>query len=169
MELEVEDSVADFLGVHIERNNIDNTIKLTQQSLAKRIVDALNLRNRAQKLTPDISLPLVKENDGDPPNGAYNYASVIGMLQYLQGHSRPDITFAVSQCARFVQSPKLSHEEALEQNGLYLKGGIDEGLVLQTRGDLNIVVYVDADFARLWSHEDKQDPPCLKSCTGFVI
>jgi hypothetical protein len=36
MELEVEDSVAGFLGVHIERNNIDNTIKLTQQGLAKR-------------------------------------------------------------------------------------------------------------------------------------
>jgi hypothetical protein len=91
------------------------------------------------------------------------------MLQYLPGHSTPDITFAVSQCARFLHSPKLSHEEALEQVGFYLNGSIDEGLLLQLRGDLNIVVYVDADFARLWPHEDKQDPSCLKSCTGFVI
>jgi hypothetical protein len=27
-----------------------------------------------------------------------DYSSAIGMLQYLQGHSRPDITFVVSQC-----------------------------------------------------------------------
>jgi hypothetical protein len=161
MELEVEDSVAGFLGVHIEHNNIDNTIKLTQQGLAKRIVDALNLSNRARKLTPAGSIPLVKDNDGDPPNGAYNYASVVGMLQYLQGHSRPDITFAVSQCARFVHSPKRLHEEALERIGLYLKGTLDQGLVLRPRGDLNIDVYVDADFAGLWPHEDKQDPSSL--------
>jgi hypothetical protein len=30
-------------------------------------------------------------------------------------------------------------------------------------------VYVDADFAGLWPHEDKQDPSCVKSRTGFVI
>jgi hypothetical protein len=29
--------------------------------------------------------------------------------------------------------------------------------------------YVDADFAGLWPHEDKTDPICVKSRTGFVI
>ena len=29
--------------------------------------------------------------------------------------------------------------------------------------------YVDADFAGLWPHEDKADPTCVKSRTGFVI
>jgi hypothetical protein len=87
MELEVEDSVAGFLGVHIERNNTDGSIKLTQQGLIKRIVDALKLGNCARKLTPAASNPLVKDDNGDPPNGAYNYASIIGMLQYLQSHS----------------------------------------------------------------------------------
>ena len=33
------------------------------------------------------------EKDGDPPNADFNYASVIGMLQYLQAQSQPDITF----------------------------------------------------------------------------
>ena len=32
----------------------------------------------------------------EPP---FNYASVIRMLQYLQGHTRPDISFTVSQCS----------------------------------------------------------------------
>jgi hypothetical protein len=43
MELEVKDSVAGFLGVHMEHNEKDRSIKLTQKGLIKRIVDALNI------------------------------------------------------------------------------------------------------------------------------
>jgi hypothetical protein len=84
LDLEVEDSVAGFLGVHIDRNTDDGTIKLTQSGLAKRIVEqALNVGSMPRKFTPAITEPLVKDEFGDPANGAYNYASVIGMLQYL--------------------------------------------------------------------------------------
>jgi len=86
------------------------------------------------------------------------------MLQYLQAHSRPDITYAVSQCARFVHQPRRSHEIALERIGQYLKRTMNEGLILQPSGFLNIDCYVDADFgAGLWPYEDKQDPSCVKS------
>jgi hypothetical protein len=121
-------------------------------------VEALNVGAQPHKFTPALKNPLVRDENGEPPNGAYNYASVIGMLQYLQGHSRPDITFAVSQCARFVHSPHRSHEIKLERIGQYL---------LPT-GALDIDVYCDADFAGLWLHEDAMDPSCVKSQTGFV-
>jgi hypothetical protein len=39
-------------------------------------------------------------------NVTFNYSSVVGMQQYLENHTRPDITFAVSQLARFVHFPK---------------------------------------------------------------
>jgi len=169
LDLEVEDLVAGFLGVHIERNNMDGSIKLTQSGLAKRIVDALDVGHLPRKFTPASPELLVKDEDGDPPNGAYNYASVIGMLQYLQGHSRPDITYAVSSCSRFVHSPKRSHEIALERIGQYLKGTLNEGLILRPSGELHIDVYCNADFAGLWPFEDKLDPTCVKSRTGYVI
>ena len=44
--------------------------------------------------------------DGDPPEGSFKYASVVGMLLYLSGHSRPDIAYSVSQVARFTFAPK---------------------------------------------------------------
>ena len=169
LDLEVEDSVAGFLGVHIERNEMDGSIKLTQSGLSRRIVEALGISHLPHKFTPATAEPLVKDEDGDPPSSAYNYASVIGMLQYLQGHSRPDLTYAVSSCARFVHSPKRSHELTLERIGQYLKGTLDEGLILRPSGELNIDVYCDADFAGLWPFEDKLDPTCVKSRTGFVI
>lgn len=169
MVLEIEDSVAGFLGVHIERNQTDGSIKLTQAGLIKRIIAALGVEHDPIVHTPTTLNPLVKDEDGDPPDGKFNYASVIGMLGYLQSNSRPDITFAVSSAARFSHNPRRSHEDALKRIGRYLKGTIEEGLVLRPTDNLDIDCYVDADFAGLWPHEDKLDPSCVKSRTGFAI
>ena len=169
MELEVEGSVAGFLGVHIDRDVDNGTIKLSQNGLIKRIVESLDVGHLPRVFTPTKGPPLTKDEDGDPPTELYNYASVIGMLQYLQGHSRPDITYAVSSLARFSHSPKRSHELAMQTLGQYLKGTMDEGLILKPTGNLETDVYVDSDFAGLWPHENKQDPSCVKSRTGFII
>ena len=67
--------------------------------------------------------------DGELAHGDFEYKSIVGQLNYLQGHSQPDITMAVSQVARFVHWPKRSHELALIQIGRYLKGTADKGLV----------------------------------------
>jgi hypothetical protein len=34
---------------------------------------------------------------------------------------------------------------------------------------LDIDCYVDADFAGLWGYEDKNNPACVKSRTGYVL
>jgi hypothetical protein len=130
MELEEEGSVAGFLGVHIERNKKDGSIKLTQKGLIKRIIETLNIQHLPVKHTPAVAEPLVLDADGDLPNATYSYPSVVGMLQYKKAHSRPDITFAVSQCARFTHRTRRSHEVAVEQIGQYLKATQDEGLIL---------------------------------------
>jgi hypothetical protein len=80
MTLEIEDSVAGVLGVHIERNDRDGTIKLTQVGLTKRIIAALGVEHDPIVHTPTTLVPLVKDSDGDPPDGTFNYRSVIGML-----------------------------------------------------------------------------------------
>ena len=43
------------------------------------------------------------------------------------------------------------------------------GLMLKPSNTLDLNCYVDADFAVLWSHEDKLDPTSNKSCMGFAI
>ena len=35
-----------------------------------------------------------------------SYASVIGMMLYLESNTRPDISFAVHQCSRFIHKTK---------------------------------------------------------------
>ena len=166
MDLEKEDDVAGFLGVHLEKRG--DSIKLTQKGLTKRIIEALGVADGKTANTP-ASDPLGMDADGDPADGEFSYASVIGMLQYLQAHSRPDITMAVSQCARFVHAPKRSHEDALRRIGQYLRKTEDEGLILRPSDHFEIDCYVDADFAGLWGYENPLEPSVAKSRTGFVI
>jgi hypothetical protein len=97
-------------------------------------LQSLDIGKLPAKATPAAAEPLVKDSDGNPMDGSFSYSSVIGMLQYLQNHSRPDISFVVSQCSRFVHSSKWSHEDALKQIGQYLKGTINKGLFFQPTG-----------------------------------
>ncbi len=168
MQLEIESDVARFLGVDIQRHPEDGSIHLVQEGLAKRIVEALGVGHLPAVSTPADG-PLVKDEHGEPGNGLYNYASVVGMLNYYTGHSHPELAFATSQVCRFVHSPKRSHEIALERIGRYIKGTMDKGLVLRPNDAMNIDCFVDADFAGMWGHEEKDDPSCVKSRTGFVI
>ena len=100
----------------------------------------------------------------------FSYASAVGMLMYLASNSRPDIAFAVHQCARFTHSPRASHGEAIKRICRYLQGTLDKGLIIRPALDnIRLDIYVDSDFAGLWRREDDQDPVCVKSRTGFVI
>jgi hypothetical protein len=168
--LEIEDDVAGFLGVKIQRDDDAGTVTLTQTGLIDRIIDALDLDGLPPVETPAEEV-LTLDRNGDPPNGTFNYASVIGMMWYLYGHSRPDLGFALSQAARFSHAPKRSHELALIRIGQYLKGTRDKGLVMTPNKDelLKVDCYVDADFCGLYEREDHSDPTSVKSRTGYVI
>ena len=146
-------------------------LELKQTGLIDRIVEALGLDQKmaTPKWTPAEAKPLTKDEDGEMPQGSFNYSSVVGMLLYLSGHSRPDIAYAVNCCARYMFSPRLSHEKALKQIGRYLKATRNRGLVMKPTGKLNVDAYPDADFAGLYGYEKPSDPACTKSRTGFCI
>jgi hypothetical protein len=119
MILEEEDSVSGFLGVHLDHNTKKGTTTLTQKDLTKRIVNTLSIDHLPTVRTPSvpgITIPS-HELDGDPPVQLYSYPSVIGMLRFLSVHSKPDITFAVAQCAKYTHNPTLQHKQTLERIG----------------------------------------------------
>ena len=60
------------------------------------------------------------------PNASYR--EVIGCLLWLSMGTRPDITYAVSQCARYSSDPKPEHWTAVMRVLRYLKGTADYGL-----------------------------------------
>lgn len=175
MDLEVEDSVEGFLGISIKREsneNVGELITLTQTGLIDRIIIALGLDENSNGIsTPAPEKPLPKDSEGDPHDLGFSYASVVGMAMYLCNNSRPDIAFAVHQCARYSFSPTRMHAEYVKKLGRYLLQTRDKGLILKPMpsGNIKIDCYVDADFAGLWNSEDNQDPHCVRSRTGYVI
>jgi hypothetical protein len=169
--LEEEDDAAGFLGVKLERDSSTGLLEMKQTGLIGRVIEALGLDNgyAHTKRTPAETKPLVKDADGAPAVEGFSYSSVVGMLLYLSGHTRPDIAYAVNCCARYMFSPKHCHELALKRIGRYLKGTATRGMVINPTRELSIDAYPDADFAGMYGHENPTDPACAKSRTGFVI
>ena len=100
---------------------------------------------------------------------SWNYRSIVGMLLYLATNTRPDISFAVSQVARFSHNPKKSHATAVKTIIRYLAGTKDKGVIYKRPKALTLECYVDADFAGLYNREDHENSNCVKSRTGYRI
>jgi len=113
--------------------------------------------------------PLSQDVDGLPFDEDWGYPNAVGMAMYLSSNSRPDIQFAVHQCARFTHCPRKSHAMAMKRICRYLAGTMERGLEYMPDPKMVLDCYVDADFAGLWSHEDSQDPVSVKSRTGYVL
>lgn len=166
-----EGDVDAFLGVKVEQNE-DNSIKMSQPDLISRVIETLGLESSSkQHKTPAVSPPLHAYENGAEREEKWNYRSVIGMLTYLARNTRPDIEYAVHQCARFQLNPKKAHENAVKRIGRYLLGTRDKGITFTPNKDNldTLECFVDADFAGNYAKEINQDPNSVKSRTGCVI
>ena len=117
-----EGDVDSFLGVQIDTTP-DGAIKMTQTGLIDTIIETLGLDEKSTKHdTPAVSPPLHKHEDKEKFNEDWHYRSLIGMLTYLARNTRPDIEYAVHQCARFQSDPRKPHGNAIKRIGRYLLG-----------------------------------------------
>ena len=107
------------------------------------------MENSNSVFTPASIRPLGKDLDGDKFDEDWEYATVVGMMMYLAQNSRPDITYAVHQCARFTHAPRSSHATGIKRILRYLQGTNDKGLIMNPSTKFQVDCYVDADFAGL--------------------
>jgi hypothetical protein len=166
--LTIEDDIYAFLGVEIVKLH-DGTIEMKQSGLIQKVLATCGMADCNTKSTPCNQVPLGTNTDGEPVTGRFEYASAVGMLMYLSSNTRPDIQYAVHQCARFTHFPRKTHEDAILRICRYLQGTKDKGLRFKPEEDLKLDCYVDADFAGLYGVEDDQDPVCVKSRTGYCL
>ena len=166
-DLNVEGTVEAFLGVEVLEHK--DGVLARQSGLTKRIIAAVGMEKANSCKTPASTIGLGADIGGAPKKESWSYSSVVGMLLYLAGNTRPDIAFAVHQCARFSHRPMKVHEDAVKRIVRYLVGTVDKGLVFRPQDEIVLEAFADADFAGLWNVEDAQDPTCVKSRTGYLI
>ena len=122
-----EGDVDSFLGIDIKRHDDNSGFTMTQPALIKSIIDALGLQNDSkQHKIPAVNPPLQKHSHSEPFNETWNYRSLIGMLTYLARNTRPDIEYAVHQCARFQSDPRKAHANAIKRIGRYFIATADK-------------------------------------------
>ena len=83
------------------------------------------------KRTPTTKPLLHKDKDDSLRKHQWNYRQVIGILNYLTSTTRPDISMATHQCARFGEDPKALHEVGVRHIGKYLLGTKDRGMAFK--------------------------------------
>ena len=167
-DLTLEGSFSEYLG--IQYTKLGNTkIKMSQEGLIKKILEATQMEDCNSNRTPTTKEPLGSDDQGEPMEDPWNYRSVIGMLLYLSTNTRPDISYAVSQVARFSHNPKKSHATAVKMIIRYLAGTRDQGVIYERPSKLQVDCFVDADFAGLYGKEPPESPISVKSRTGYII
>ena len=167
-ELTQEETFAEFLGIKFDTLE-DGSIKCTQKGLIQKTLEAAGMQNCNPNSVPAAQATLGADKDRPPMEEHWNYRAICGMLLYLSTNSRPDITMAVSQICRFSNDPKKSHATAVKTILRYLKKTCNEGITVKPHNkQLNLDLYVDADFCGLFSREDPRDSNSVRSRTGYI-
>jgi hypothetical protein len=74
---------------------------------------------------------------------------------------RPDIQFSVGLCARFQESPRTSHRQAVKRIFKYLRHTPNFGLWYSASSYLALHGFSDADFAGCWLDRKSNSTTCL--------
>lgn len=150
-----------FLGMTIERDRSNRTIKLSQANMVSDIVDKYGLADGKTRNIPLSSSVRLSQEEGEPLDTAtYNYGSLIGSLLYVSVCTRPDIAQAVGALSKFMRSPTSVHWQAAKGVVRYLAGTKDYGVVFSGSGTTTIG-YTDADYAG--------DIDTRRSTTGYAF
>jgi hypothetical protein len=160
-------SVQDFLGLRIT-SEPDGTTHFKQAGLICSILHDLHLTDSASKPSPAVHV-LHPDSNGLPREELWNYRSIIGKLNFLAQMTRPDISMAVHNCARFASNPTSLHEQAVKRIGRYLAHTRNQGLIYRPNQSHRLDIYVDADFAGTWHREYAHLHGSCLSRSGFVL
>ena len=170
-EITDEGEVDEYLGVKIEKQE-NGTIKMYQPYLIRQILEALGYNEKTKaKNTPAVSSKILhRDIGGKEMKTQWEYARVIGQLNFLEKSTRPDIAYAVHQCARFASDPRESHKQAVLRIGRYLTATKDEGIIFEIRRGQNMELWCDADFCSNWRAETAHmDKSTAKLRTRYLI
>ena len=163
--------ITDYLGINFDVME-DGSLKLWQPHLIDQIIDEVGLKpDDKSKPIPAASTKILSRCREEPSvKCPFNYRKVIGKLNYLEKSSRPDIAYAVHQCARFCEDPKEQHINAVIYLTKYLKGTRNEGTIMKPNVNKSFEVWVDADFSGNWNKDTASvDPSTAKSRSGYVL
>ena len=151
-----------FLGTKVLQNKQNGEVWIGQPAYTQKVLRKFNMENAKPVDTPvDISSKLVKMNEDSESANQEQFQSAVGSLLYLSTMTRPDITYAVSNVAKFCANPAKEHWIAVKRIMRYLIGTMHLGLLYRKNELKSCVGFSDADWAG-----DLDD---RKSTSGYIF
>lgn len=136
-----------FLGMKIVQNDQTGEVWVGQPAYTESLLQKFGMENAKPVNTPvDTSTKLVKATEDEDSVDQQLYQSAVGSLLYLSVGTRPDITYAVSNVAKFSSLPTKEHWSGVKRIMRYLKGTVNLGLFYNNKGSKKCIGYSDADW-----------------------
>ncbi|KAF2359200.1 Reverse transcriptase RNA-dependent DNA polymerase [Trinorchestia longiramus] len=148
-----------FLGVSVMQTK--NEVFLEQSAYTKALLSRFGMDKANSVATPvDVNVEPVTTSDEVEECDKDLYQSAVGSLLYLSTRTRPDITFAVNNVAKYCSKPLKNHWTGVKRIFRYLKGTSELG-ILYSNCSAKCVGCSDADWAG-----DRSD---RKSTSGYCF
>ena len=149
------------LGIHIDYDRENNTLKLNQNLYLKNTIKKYRQgKANANKTPADKGSKLRKELPGRQYEG--DYRALVGSLLYAV-QTRPDIATIVSDLSRYFDCANSAHYKAGLRVLRYLRGTIDYSLLykpqIQKQGEIEVFVDAAHNYC----------PDTRRSRTGYCV
>jgi hypothetical protein len=161
-----------FLGCKYEWEDLPDgrlTVSITQTAKSEELIETHNMEDCNAVASPYRSGFVIDRipDDGVPADQKIRftkrYQGLVGGLLWLQRHTRPDISTAVSLLSSYSHNPSVGHYESAKRVLAYLQGTLDRGIRFTQGGPLVSVnvsfptidgTYTDAN----WGPQDASHP-----------
>lgn len=136
-----------FLGMKVVQNDETNEVWIGQPVYTQNLLKKFGMEDAKSVKTPvETSTKLVKATEEEEKFDQKMYQSAVGSLMYLSVGTRPDITYAVNNVAKFSSQPTTEHWTGVKRIMRFLKGTANFGLLFSKEKASNCVGYSDSDW-----------------------
>lgn len=94
-----------------------------------------------------ISADLSARKPHEPTVDTKSYMQDVGTLRFIADTTHPGIAHIVSLLGRHLHDPCQRHVDALKPIFRYLSSRVDDGIVYENKGPLELTCYTDSDYA----------------------
>ena len=156
-----------FLGVNVIQNN--DKLFINQTAYASALLKRFNFENSKPVQTPmEPNVKLEKANENSNLCDKNLYQSAVGSLLYISMRTRPDLTYAVNQVARFCSNPTEQHWCAVKRILRYLNGTIDFGIMYSKKHSIDYKGFSDSDWAGDQTDRKSTSGYCFQFSGGVI-
>jgi len=141
------------LGIEIHRDRSNGILGLSQKIYIEKVLKKYNMHKCSASPAPIVKGD--KFGTFQCPKNEYEaaqmktipYASVVGSIMYAQVCTRSDLAFITGMLGIYQSNPRIDHWKAVKKALRYIQGTKDLMLTYKRSDNLEVIGYLDADFA----------------------